>query len=131
MKKEFRCQRDKKVILKEKCKTNMVDMEKITHLTCESYLTTLHLIDNITITISKQLKHFEAELAEYGFIRVNHNTIINTKCILSILGGCKRMIILTNNSNVRISRRKMFYIKCLIENKTPLICEKQPLISEN
>lgn len=123
MKKDFSCQRDKKVALKEKGKTIMADMDKITHLTCESYLTTTHLIDNTTITISKKLKHFEIELAEYGFIRVNHNSIINTKYILSIMGGCKRMVILANNNKVRISRRKMCYFMRIIENKTPLICE--------
>ena len=116
MEKDYSFQRDKKVILKEKGKTKQIDMENISHLTCKGHLTTIHTIENESTTISKLLKYFEIELAEYGFIRVNHNTIINIKNISGFKCGNKRCVILENNLNINISRRKMHKFKSIFMN---------------
>jgi DNA-binding LytR/AlgR family response regulator len=108
MVKDFGSQRDKKLVLKEKGKTHLVELDNITHITCEGSITKIHTIKNEDIIISKLLKYFEIELAEYGFIRVNHNTIINMSKIVSIQSGKKRSVTLGNGIEVNISRRKMY-----------------------
>ncbi len=108
MEKDFSCQKDKKLVLKEKGRTHLVEIDNITHITCEGYITKIHTIKNEDIIISKLLKYFEIELAEKGFIRANHNTIVNLSKINSIQFGKKRRVTLNNGIEVNISRRKMY-----------------------
>jgi len=116
MKKNFISQKEEKVVLKEKSRSTIVDMEKITHLTCDGYLTTIHAIDRENVTVSKLLKHFEMELIEYGFIRANHNTIVNISKIDTFQEGKKRRILLIKTVEIKISRRKMYIFKTIFEN---------------
>ncbi|MDA3779909.1 MAG: LytTR family DNA-binding domain-containing protein [Bacteroidales bacterium] len=68
------------------------------------------------VTISKLLKHFEIELAEQGFMRANHYTIVNTKYIIDFQGGLNHTITLTNDEKIRISRRKTHLFRNLFNN---------------
>lgn len=111
MRDDFSCQRDKKIILKEKGITRIIDMKDVIALVCEGYVTTVLLVDNQDITISKLLKEFELELKEYGFLRINHNTVINSRHISSIEGGKRRVITLLDDFQFKISRRKLFQFK--------------------
>ena len=86
----------------------MVELREIILITCEGYLTTLLMEGGLSVKISKLLKEFEIELENYGFIRVNHNSIVNAYHIISIDRGKNRLIILSNNMKVRISRRKLY-----------------------
>ncbi|MBN2682293.1 MAG: LytTR family transcriptional regulator DNA-binding domain-containing protein [Bacteroidales bacterium] len=115
MKKDFSCQKNKKLVLKEKGKTHFVDLDIITHLSCEGYITKIHSIDNEEIIVSKLLKHFEIELAEQGFIRANHNTIINMSKIDSIQTSRKRTVKLINGMEINISRRKLCNFKSVLD----------------
>lgn len=116
MEKDFSYQKDKKLVLKEKGRTHLVEIDNITHITCEGYITKIHTIKNEDIIISKLLKYFEIELAEKGFIRANHNTIVNLSKIDSIQSGKKRLVILDNGIEVNISRRKMCKFRNNIKN---------------
>lgn len=73
----FKSQNEMKVFLKEKGELNIVEMSKISHISCEGYLSTVFTIDNRDFKVAKLLKHFELDLSQYGFVRVNHNTIVN------------------------------------------------------
>ena len=116
MKKGFSLQRDKKVVAKDKNVSRLVDIEKITHLTCESYITTVHIINNEDITVSRLLKYFEIELAEYGFLRANRNTIVNAKNVSGFRNGSEGYIVLVNGEKIKISRRKMHVFKSYFSN---------------
>lgn len=116
MEKDFSFQKNKKLVFKEKGKTHLVEIDKITHLTCEGSITKIHTIENDDVIVSKLLKYFEIELAEKGFIRANHNTIINLGKIDSIQSGKKRRVTLYNGIEVNISRRKMCNFRNDINN---------------
>ena len=102
---------DKKVILKETYKIKHINIENITHITCNAYHTTIYTIDYKTITISKRLKSFETELCKYGFIRANYNVLVNVKNIMEFQKKNKRCIILSNKEQVKVSRRKLCLFK--------------------
>ncbi|MDY0143477.1 MAG: LytTR family DNA-binding domain-containing protein [Bacteroidales bacterium] len=116
MEKDFSYQKDKKLVLKEKGRTYLVEIDNITHITCEGSITKIHTIKNEVIIISKLLKIFEIELADKGFIRANHNTIVNLSKIDSIRSGKKRLVTLNNGIEVNISRRKMCNFRNNINN---------------
>ncbi len=114
MKKDFSCQKDKKITVHEKNKTHQVDMEKISHITCDCYLSTIHIIDSQeTITHSKLLKYYETELSEYGFIKTSRNTLINLKHIKSLE---KNFLTLLNKQKVKISCRNISKIRKYFNN---------------
>jgi len=56
--------------------SHYIDISEIIYISCDSYICTIYLKDE-KISISKQLKCFENELSEFGFIRINRSTIIN------------------------------------------------------
>lgn len=114
--KDYSCQRDKKLVLKEKNTIKQISMDKITHLICDGYLTSVYTIDNKTITVSKLLKCFEIELSQYGFIRVNHNALVNVNNIIEFQKGNKRCLILSNKKEVKVSRRKLCLFKEVFNN---------------
>ena len=61
--------------------------------------------------VAKLLKSFEMELAEYGFIRANHNTIVNPVHIIEMSEPPLRKLLLKNEFEVIISRRKMYLFR--------------------
>jgi two-component system, LytTR family, response regulator len=111
MKLNYSKQKGQKVIIREKCETKFVEMEYITHLHCEGYLTTVHTTNSKQLTVSKLLKEFENDLADFGFVRANRSTIVNMAHVVRINTRGKRIIELTNNEIIHISRRRMFLFR--------------------
>ncbi len=105
---DFNCQRNNKIVLKEKSVIKLIGMSDIILITCDGYLTRVFIENGQSITISKLLKEFEIELEDYGFIRVNHNSIVNVYHIRSIERGNNRVLTLSNNLIIKISRRKLY-----------------------
>ncbi len=115
MKLDFSKQIGKKIAVFEKGRTIFVDVETITYLQCDGYITIIYLSSNESYSVSKLLKLFELELSEYGFLRANHNTIVNPKNISTICStGCKK-IIQTHNHEIKVSRRKAYLFKELLK----------------
>lgn len=110
MKINLECQASKKLLLNEKTRTHFVDIKDISHLSCEGYLTIIH-INSKQITISKQLKMFEDELSGLCFFRVNRNTIINLTHTKMFCFKPSPFIELNNGCKFRISRRRISKIK--------------------
>jgi len=102
-----------KIALKEKGQITCVAINDITHISCTGYLSTVHTVNNKMITVSKLLKDFDEELSKSGFIRVNYNTLINSKHIETVKRGEKRKITLVNKVEVGVSRRRMYIIRNL------------------
>lgn len=111
MNKDFSKQRDQRLIVNERGKTQFIDIIEITHLTCEAYLTTIHTIKGKQITVTKLLKEFEKELVDFGFFRVNRNTLINMKYIASMKTRNKPSIELLNNCEIFVSCRRLSQFK--------------------
>jgi DNA-binding LytR/AlgR family response regulator len=114
---DYSIQKGKKLPIIDKTRTRLIDIEAITHLQCDSYVTTIHLINKENICISKLLKLFEIELFDLGFLRVNHNTIVNPLHIREISSTLNERIIQINNSEIKISRRKAYLFKNLVKSE--------------
>jgi two-component system LytT family response regulator len=103
--------KDKKIILKERNTIIQVDIESITMIVCEGYLSTICFLNEKRISVSKLLKDFETELIPYGFFRVNRNTLVNLKHIYSFQNGCKRLITMVDGNKIIVSFRKISQFK--------------------
>ncbi|MDR1347059.1 MAG: LytTR family transcriptional regulator DNA-binding domain-containing protein [Prevotellaceae bacterium] len=82
----------------------------ITHVVCDGCLCDIYFDGNEKITCVRLLKYFENELGVYGFMRINHNAIVNAKYIKQINNKNKE-ILLTNNTKLKVSRRKWILFK--------------------
>jgi two-component system, LytTR family, response regulator len=59
-----------------------------------------------TLVVAKVLKWFDELLAEKGFIRIHRSHLINLSCINSYNNNNQHKIILQNQEQINISRRK-------------------------
>lgn len=105
MRKDFSQQQGQRIIIHGKSKTEYLDVTDITHISCEDALVTAHT-SNFSVSATKQLKEFEDELSDLGFIRINRSTLINQAHIKSYTGGDNKSIALTNGETFSVSRRK-------------------------
>ena len=84
-----------------------VEAAHISHILCEDYLCTLHLINMSPITCAKSLRHFEQALAPYPFVRIHHNAIVNLDCVAEVqCKGRQRRAVMTDGTVLPISVRK-------------------------
>lgn len=113
---DFSNQKEKKLSITEKRRTKFIDIDAITHLQCDGYITIIYLNNNESIAVSKLLKLFENELTEHGFLRANNNTIINTRYITGIYSKSDGKVVEINNLQIKISRRRLFLFSNLIKN---------------
>lgn len=115
MKKDYSCQNDQKIIIKDRFKTQQISIKNITHIKCDGYVTTIFVkTEDTPIITSKLLKLYEIELAELGFIRANRNTLVNIKHIKHLECLDSNILTLINDEGIRISCRKIAKIKKLL-----------------
>ena len=108
---EYNKQNDHLITIKEKSHISFIMVSEILYLQCEGYLTTIYLVNKTSIDVAKLLKQFEEELDQYGFLRVNHHTLINARQI-NTLRICKQQrVIFINDVEIKISRRKFHLLK--------------------
>lgn len=110
--------KEKKIIIKEKSKAHLINIEDITYLHCDCYLTTVHTISDEKITVAKLLKYFEEDLTNEGFVRINRNILVNCRHIKSYEKGGNRIITMNNKDQLKASRRGLVKLKInVIEDK--------------
>ena len=80
--------------------------EDIIYCQADGNYTTLFLKNQPKQLVCKKLIEFENMLAESGFCRVHHSSLINLKHIRRYVKGEGGYVILTDNHHVDISRRK-------------------------
>ena len=84
-----------------------VEVASVSHILCEDYLCTLHLINMSPITCAKSLHHFEQALAPYPFVRIHHNAIVNLDCVAEVqCKGRQRHAVMSDGTALPISVRK-------------------------
>lgn len=110
MKRDFSHQLGQRIAIPGKSKTQFVDVANITHICCEDSIVTTYTEEQ-SIAASKQLKEFEEELKEFGFMRINRSTLINQAHIKSYKGGEKKSVELVNGESFTVSRRKAYLFK--------------------
>lgn len=103
------------IVLREKNTTHFVEINNITHLSCDCYITSIFTNDGEKVIVAKLLKDFEIELDKYGFIRTNRNMIINYTYIKGYERGGNRMVYLRNGTSLKASRRGITKLKNLLE----------------
>jgi two-component system LytT family response regulator len=117
MKKDYSCQNDIKITVKENNKIRQINIGDISYIKCDSYVSTIHFIDaDKSISITKLLKRFEIELSEFGFIRANRSCLVNVRYIKSIEICKNTKLTLVSDENISISVRQLPKIKKIKDN---------------
>lgn len=106
---------EQKIVVKTKTVSHILIIKDITHLVCDCYLTTIYTKSGECFMVAKLLKDFEQELADFGFVRINRNTMVNIIHVTSFANGRKRTVHLSNTSSFIMSRRGMGRLKECIE----------------
>jgi two-component system LytT family response regulator len=112
---EYSQQNGQKLKIKEKSQISFIDISEILYLQCEEYLTTIYLVNKTSITTAKLLKEFEEELTKFGFLRVNHHTLVNPRHVSTLKIGNQRRVVCMNDIEIKISRRKFHLLKELLK----------------
>jgi len=86
---------------------------EILYIQCDGNVSHLFLTDGSELVCVRLLKLFEADLSEAGFIRVNHNILVNLGEILEIryVNARKRQVVLTGGIVLDVSYRKWKAVK--------------------
>lgn len=111
MKTDYSIQNNIKIKIKSKNTTQYIDINKISHLICDSYITTIYTIHKDPIVVSKLLKDFESNLEEFEFVRINRSTIVNMAFVKKYIGSKNRIVELINGDIIKVSRRRVYKFK--------------------
>jgi len=92
-------------------KKRFININEITHIKCEDYLSTIFLNNGAKIHEVKTLREFEKELAELGFFRIRSNIIVNGNYITEVdTRICKRTVKLEKNDFIVARSRSRPFI---------------------
>lgn len=83
-----------------------VTLDEIIHIDADSSYTKIYLTSGEMIMSSKPLKYFEELLEDFDFVRVHQSHIINLKLIRRYVRGDGGQVIMTNGTEIEVSRRK-------------------------
>ena len=97
-----------------------IDLTDVLYLQCEGNYTTLFLKDKRRILELKPLKQFQKELSDFGFLRINDNTLANGKFISEIITINKEKFVKIDEISLKISRRKFKILKKLFSSQPPI-----------
>ena len=113
MKKPIDCASQKGIRYRvnQKDKILFLSLEDVSHMVCDSYLTTIYLIDGRNVSVTKLLKKFEEELKDFGFVRANRNVLVNLIHVDCIHIGKGERKLFVNGVSINISRRNLYKFK--------------------
>lgn len=83
-----------------------VNSNDIIRLEADGNYTKVFLVSNESLLISKSLKTFEKWLENSSFLRVHHSHIVNLRFLKKYVKGEGGTIVLENNHQVEVSRRR-------------------------
>ena len=83
-----------------------IDVSSILKIEGENVYSVFYLVDGRKITVSRTLKEVEQILSKRNFLRVHKSYIINLKYIKRYIKGEGGIVVLTDGSEVEISRRE-------------------------
>ena len=85
----------------------------ILYIQCEGNVSRLILLDGSELVCVRLLKLFEEDLSGAGFIRINHNMLVNLAEVTEIryINARKRQVILTGDVVLDVSYRKWKSVK--------------------
>jgi len=109
-------QKPKKIILSTAEGYHVVNPDDIIRCQSDSYYTNFHFIDGKRVIVSKTLKEYEEMLNDFGFVRCHKSHLVNVKYIKSYLRADGGFIMMTDGTEIPVSRRKRDYIVNIISN---------------
>lgn len=104
------------IVLSTSDKINVVKIKDILRCESDNYYTLFCFTNGKTLLVSKTLKDHEELLKEYNFIRPHKSHLINVMYIKSFLKKDGGYILMTDGSQVPVSRRKKEKILEIISN---------------
>jgi DNA-binding LytR/AlgR family response regulator len=122
----------------EEHKVTRVILINILYMECDSYLTTVHLTNGKEVVSSYHLKKYEQKVAGTGFIRINHNILVNSvhideveylpnnKCSVSV-----KEELLAVSKRKRKVLNSYFSTSHLLDKSAHLLDENTHLLDEN
>ena len=91
--------------------------ERITRLEASSNYTNIFFTDRRPLLMARILKKFEEALTPYGFVRVNHSHLVNSKFIDYICNNPgNAMVVMQDATKLRISKRKKKGVFSILNN---------------
>jgi two-component system, LytTR family, response regulator len=82
----------------------------------EGSYTTLYLLNKQSKLVTRNLKDFENILADSGFYRVHHSYLINLRHVQRYVRGEGGHVVMTNQHEVDVSRRRKEEFLALLDN---------------
>ena len=108
---DFNAQNEKVIFITGKIESFRLKVKDITHISCEAYECTIHLINGATCSVVHLLKEFEEKLKGLDFFRANRRTLINTEYFIGSRITHKARTVNINGITIEISRRKVALLK--------------------
>ena len=84
----------------------VLKLEEIIYCEAERSYTIFHLHNNKTVTVSKPLLEYDYLLTDTSFLRVHKSFLINLLHVKEYQRGEGGVIIMSNNAEIEVSRRK-------------------------
>lgn len=98
--------KEKKIVLPSSKGMEFVKLNDILFCKADNNYTIFHLVDKSKIIVSKTIGEYEEILKDYHFIRIHQSHIINLNYLKSYSKGEGGTVVLTNNTELEVSRRK-------------------------
>ena len=84
----------------------ILKLDEIIYCEAERSYTIFHLEANKSVIVSKPLLDYENLLGDAGFLRIHKSFLINLRHVKEYQRGEGGMVIMNNNSEIEVSRRK-------------------------
>jgi two-component system LytT family response regulator len=96
----------KRLAIPEQDGLSFLNINEIVRMESEGSYTNIYLENNKKITSSKSLGEYEEIVNENQFIRIHRSHIININFVKKYIKGDGGVVIMTDNTQVEVSRRK-------------------------
>ena len=100
---------DNKITLRKYKGVKVINCNDITYCKADGRYTIVHLNHDKSIIVAKLLKHFEINLPNDQFIRIHKSHIINMDYISEYNSNNKNILVLDDNVELDISKRRKKY----------------------
>lgn len=84
----------------------LISAQDILYLESDSNYTSVYMLNQERIVVSKTLKSFEEMLQPFGFMRVHHSFIVNPNLIKRYVRGDGGYLIMENDQHINVSRAR-------------------------
>ncbi|HSZ25135.1 MAG TPA: LytTR family DNA-binding domain-containing protein [Cytophagaceae bacterium] len=83
-----------------------IEIKNLIYCEAQSNYTKLFMKDGKNYLVSKTLKEYDNLLSKYGFYRIHHTFLINTREIKKYVKGDGGYVVMSNDQSIDVSKRK-------------------------